>query len=74
MKRKGYNPPERDINVILAIHNLVNEQGWSKIKEWEAMRGCSEPKLKQFRGRPKDITPKAYFRSFLGYVNYIMIY
>jgi hypothetical protein len=27
MKRKGYNPQENDVPVILSIHNLVNEQG-----------------------------------------------
>ena len=42
--------------VVLAIHNVVNEQGWSKVLEWERLRGCkdvSEVKLKKFLGRPK---------------------
>ena len=39
MKRKGYNPPEEDVAVVLQIHNIVNEKGWSQIKEWEALRG-----------------------------------
>lgn len=52
--------------VILAIHNMVNEQGWSRIREWEALRGCADPKLKKFTGRPKDISPKAFFRSLIG--------
>ena len=67
MKRKGYDPAEHDIPVILAIHNIVNEEGWSKIKEWESLRGEGSPKLKQFLGRPKDISPKAFFMSLLGY-------
>ena len=67
MRRKGYDPAEEDIPVILAIHNVVNEQGWSKVKEWESLRGTSEPKLKQFLGRPKDVTPKAYLWSLFGY-------
>ena len=66
MKRKGYNPPEEDVSVIVAIHNIINEQGWSKIKEWESLRGCEKPKLKQFSGRPKDISPKAYMLNCLG--------
>ena len=65
MKRKGYNPEERDISVILAIHNLVNEQGWTKIKEWESLRGNLNPKLKSFTGRPKDISPKALFSNWI---------
>ncbi len=68
MKRKGYNPSESEVPIVLAIHNLVNEKGWSDVKNWEAVSGyTSEPKLKQFLGRPKDISPKAYFLSIFGY-------
>jgi cytochrome c heme-lyase len=67
MKRKGYNPQESDVPVILTIHNMVNEQGWSKIREWELYSGNSEPKLKKFMGRPQDISPKARILNFLGY-------
>lgn len=67
MKRKGWDPKEQDMPWVLAIHNAVNEQGWVKVKEWEAERG-GDPKLKQFIGRPKDISPKAWFMStILGY-------
>lgn len=65
-QKKGYSPEERDMSVILAIHNLVNEQGWSKIKEWEREKGCENPKLLRFMGRPKDISPKARLRSLIG--------
>lgn len=67
MKRKGYNPSEKDIPVILHIHNVVNEQGWVKIKEWEALRGNTDPRLKKFLGRPKDLSPKAFILGLLGY-------
>lgn len=68
MKRKGYDPAETDVPVVLAIHNLVNERGWSDVKKWETICGyTAEPKLKQFLGRPKDISPKAYFLSLFGY-------
>lgn len=66
MKKKGFNPNEEEVSVILAIHNLVNEQGWTKIKEWESFRGCDEPKLKQFMGRPKDLSPKARILNWIG--------
>jgi cytochrome c heme-lyase len=59
MKRKGYDPKENEIPAVLAIHNTVNEQGWSKIVEWERMRGNEAPKLKSFCGRPKDFSPRA---------------
>jgi cytochrome c heme-lyase len=66
MKRKGYNPPEEDMSVILTIHNTVNEIGWRKILEWEALRGCINPKLARFVGRPKDLSPKARFLVAIG--------
>ena len=66
MKKKGYNPPEKDIGAILAIHNMVNETGWQQVQQWEAFRGCVAPKLKRFEGRPKDLTPKARFLTWLG--------
>lgn len=68
MKRKGHNPDAADVPYILSIHNSVNEQGWMKIREWEALRGNSNPTLVRFMGRPGDKTPKAWFREFiLGY-------
>lgn len=67
MKKKGYNPTEKEIPVILHIHNVVNEQGWDKIREWEALRGNVAPKLRRFTGRPNDLSPKAYMMNMLGY-------
>jgi cytochrome c heme-lyase len=68
MKRKGYDPKEDDMGVVLAIHNVVNEQGWGMVKCWEALSSSREPKLRQFMGRPTDISPKARILNFLyGY-------
>ena len=35
MKRKSWNPSEKDMGVVVPIHNAVNEQSWRKILEWE---------------------------------------
>ncbi len=67
LKKKGYNPEEKDIPVVLAIHNTVNEKAWMEIKEWEALRNCNNPKLIRFSGRLKDMSPKAFIRSLFGY-------
>ena len=64
MKRKGYEVKESEVSAVLAIHNLVNEEGWSRVKEWESIRGDHVPKLKQFIGRPTDVSPKADLRNF----------
>jgi cytochrome c heme-lyase len=66
MRRKGYNPSEQDIPVALRIHNMVNEEGWRKVKEWELIRANTSPVLKKFVGRPKDISPKARFLNLIG--------
>ncbi|KAI9106095.1 cytochrome c/c1 heme-lyase [Phlyctochytrium arcticum] len=69
MKRKNWDPSEKDMSVVVPIHNAVNEQCWRKIMEWESLHqsSCAQPKLLKFQGRPKDFTPKARFRSLLGY-------
>lgn len=37
MRRKNWNPQERDMSIVVPIHNAVNEQAWRKILEWEGM-------------------------------------
>ncbi|KAK4514976.1 FAD-dependent urate hydroxylase [Mucor velutinosus] len=69
MRRKNWNPEEKDMAVVVPIHNAVNEMAWQKILEWEKMHEteCQQPMLAKFEGRPKDITPKARIRSWFGY-------
>lgn len=37
MRRKNWNPEEKDMSVVVPIHNAVNEMAWQKILEWERM-------------------------------------
>ena len=69
MRRKGYQPSEHDMGMVVAIHNAVNERAWGEVLAWEAMHksACGDPKLLKFEGRPKDLTPKARVNSWLGY-------
>ena len=69
MRRKGYQPSEGDMGTVVAIHNAVNERAWTEVLRWEAMhRGsCGNPTLLRFEGRPKDISPRAWARSWMGY-------
>jgi hypothetical protein len=76
IRRKGYNPREADIPITLAIHNTVNEQGWSKIKEWEYFHGNKNPKLIRFMGKPRPLSPKAFILSKIGYykmLNFLLV-
>eukprot|EP01132_Coremiostelium_polycephalum_P004512 gene4512-5626_t len=69
MKRKNYEPKEDDMNVVISIHNTVNERCWQHVLEWEKEHSqeCSNPKLIKFKGRAKDFSPKARFLNLIGY-------
>ncbi|KAI8915565.1 cytochrome c/c1 heme-lyase [Gorgonomyces haynaldii] len=68
MKRKNWDAKEKDMSVIVPIHNAVNEQTWKKILDWEreAHPNC-QPKLVKFQGKPKEYTIKARLRQLMGY-------
>ena len=71
MARKNHNPQASDMKVIVPIHNAVNERAWLEVMRWEAGQGgeqCGGVKLVSFKGRPKDLTPKARLKTLLGYV------
>ncbi|KAL7442931.1 hypothetical protein ACHAXM_008621 [Skeletonema potamos] len=64
MRKKGYNPPIESIPSVLRIHNAVNERSWQQVRKWEKeLHNNDEPKLVKFVGRPKDLSPKAFFNS-----------
>lgn len=69
MKRKNWTPEERDMGVVVPIHNAVNEQCWKRILEWEQMHetSCKTPKLLRFEGKPRDYSPKARLWNLFGY-------
>ncbi|KAH8920199.1 cytochrome c and c1 heme-lyase [Atractiella rhizophila] len=65
-------PPETAESIV-QIHNAVNEKVWREILKWESMGGGSgggvegQVKLVSFRGRAGDMTPRARWRSWIGY-------
>ncbi|GMH43185.1 hypothetical protein BSKO_11107 [Bryopsis sp. KO-2023] len=69
MKKKGWKPQEKDMGTVVAIHNAVNERAWREVMRWEEMHQseCGAPKLKNFRGRPNEFSPKARLLNYLGY-------
>ncbi|KAF9171333.1 Cytochrome c1 heme lyase [Mortierella sp. AD011] len=69
MKRKNWEAREEDMKFVVPIHNMVNEMTWKHILRWEklATNTCGGPKLVKFEGKPKEITPKAWLRSWMGY-------
>jgi cytochrome c heme-lyase len=72
MARKNHGPQEADMHTIVPIHNAVNERAWHEILKWEKGRGgeaCGGVKLVSFKGRPGDLSPKARWKSVLGYAS-----
>lgn len=72
MKRKNQNPQVADMDVVVPIHNAVNEQAWRQILAWERMwtgraEGKEETKLVSFKGRPRDLTWRAWMNGLAGY-------
>ncbi|KAH9946238.1 cytochrome C1 heme lyase [Epithele typhae] len=70
MARKNHDPRAADMQVVVPIHNAVNERAWGEIMSWEARRGgeqCGGVKLISFKGRPGDLSPRARWYSILGF-------
>ena len=67
MRRKGYTPDPQDMDVVVGIHNAVNEQAWREILRWERMHPGCEPRLVRFQGRPQDYSAKARVMNWMGY-------
>ncbi|KAF9652949.1 cytochrome c and c1 heme-lyase [Thelephora ganbajun] len=70
MARKNHNPQAKDMRVIVPIHNAVNERTWYEVLKWEEGRGseaCGGLKLVSFKGKSQELSPRARFKSLLGY-------
>lgn len=67
MRRKGWDAPdEANMASVIQIHNVVNEQSWRQVRQWEKeLHGCDHPKLVRFIGRPDQMSPKAWIYSNL---------
>ena len=61
--RKGWETPEKEVPMIVDIHNFINEECWNQVLYWENKFhcDCKDISLLKFQGRPKDLTPKAMF-------------
>ncbi|KAI3636387.1 hypothetical protein MIR68_005739 [Amoeboaphelidium protococcarum] len=69
LHRKGKPTDERDVSMIVSIHNEINERTWKEIERWESMH-CKEcptgPRLLRFSGKPNQLSPRAWFYYNLG--------
>jgi len=67
--RKGWETPEEHVVTMVEIHNFLNEQAWDEVKKWERRQsGDDDIQLARFKGRPGEISPKARFWMFAGWL------
>jgi cytochrome c heme-lyase len=71
-KNKADGVEEGEINMVIAIHNEMNERTWRMLLDWEKSLHASEltngqPSLRKFMGKPYDPSPKATLKSWFGY-------
>ncbi|WWC63976.1 uncharacterized protein I303_106582 [Kwoniella dejecticola CBS 10117] len=65
--RKGWETPEESIQVVVDIHNFINEQAWAEVMKWEKrLPGGEDAQLARFTGRPGELSPKARMHLWLG--------
>ncbi|KAJ1680043.1 holocytochrome c synthase [Spiromyces aspiralis] len=67
LARKGMPAHEDDIDIMVQIHNFLNEGAWQEVLKWEALHRdeCPMPRLERLQGRPNDLSPKARFFSWI---------
>lgn len=72
LERKNRNPRAQDMDIVVPIHNAVNERVWHQVLEWERAAMGLEPgqetgsRLVSFVGKPKQMSPRARWKSLIG--------
>ncbi|SCV67574.1 BQ2448_5185 [Microbotryum intermedium] len=65
--RKGWETPEESVEMMVNIHNWINEEAWAQVRRWEEKHdGGSRSMLARFQGRPQDLSPKARYHLMMG--------
>lgn len=64
-KGKGEDLAEDDMVGFIMAHNTMNEMTWQRVAEWERLheKECGSPALLRFRGRPDQMSPRAWFNT-----------
>ncbi|KAJ2779951.1 holocytochrome c synthase [Coemansia interrupta] len=67
LARKNMAAPEEYMDVMVDIHNFLNEGAWNEVLKWESRHkdACMKPKLLRLQGRPNDLSPLARISGWL---------
>lgn len=63
--RKGWETPEEHVEMMVDIHNWLNEAAWDQVMVWESEHG-KNPSLAKFQGKPGILSPRARFFGLAG--------
>lgn len=68
--RKGWETPEESVEMMVLIHNFLNERAWQEVVEWERLAGSdiSTLQLARFQGRPGTLSPRARIHLWLAWL------
>ncbi|KAI6041908.1 cytochrome c/c1 heme-lyase [Pisolithus marmoratus] len=76
--RKGWETPAQHVEMMVDIHNFLNERAWNEVLRWEMrvaqfvvysiLPGDDQPHLARFKGRPGEMSPKARLWMFVGWL------
>lgn len=70
-KGKADGVVETDVDMVIAIHNEMNERTWKQLLTWEEGHKSEhlegEPALRRFTGNPYKLSPKAQLKSVTGF-------
>ncbi|KAL5492203.1 CYC3 [Sanghuangporus weigelae] len=67
--RKGMETPEEHVEMMVAIHNFLNERAWDEVLRWEKRHDeAATVELARFKGRPGELSPKARFFLLAGWL------
>lgn len=68
--RKGWETPEEHVEMMVLIHNFLNERAWQEVVDWEKLAGTdtSQLSLARFTGRPGTLSPKARWYQWMGWL------
>lgn len=68
--RKGWETPEEHVEMMVMVHNFLNERAWQEVLDWEKEMGVDSKdiSLARFQGKPGTLSPKARIFSWAAVV------
>ena len=70
--RKGWETPEEHVEMMVLVHNFLNERAWQEVLDWERDMGVVDAQnqiaLARFQGKPGTLSPKARFFSWAALI------